>query len=96
MRETDPTDTVLDSPFEVGNEAVIAIGDPSFGGVGWIIRWPASSYREAHQEMSDLDLAWFRWDHDRSALLNCIKSCLIHDRWLLSGQDFTLVFDLAI
>src|SRR5258708_5704258 len=28
-------------------------------------------------------------------LLNCIKKFPIHDRWLLAGQDFTLVFDLA-
>jgi hypothetical protein len=29
------------------------------------------------------------------SLLNCIKKLPIHDRWLLAGQDFTLVFDLA-
>jgi hypothetical protein len=28
-------------------------------------------------------------------LLNSIKKLPIHDRWLLAGQDFTLVFDLA-
>jgi hypothetical protein len=28
-------------------------------------------------------------------LLNCIKKFPIHDRWLLTGQDFTFVFDLA-
>src|ERR1700686_168567 len=28
-------------------------------------------------------------------LLNCIKKLPIHDRWLLAGQDFALVFDLA-
>src|SRR5258705_8748733 len=28
-------------------------------------------------------------------LLNCIKKLPIHDRWLLTGQDITLVFDLA-
>src|SRR5207302_10233195 len=28
-------------------------------------------------------------------LLNCIKKLPFHDRWLLAGQDFTLVFDLA-
>src|SRR5713226_7601333 len=28
-------------------------------------------------------------------LLNCIKKLPFHDRWLLAGQDFALVFDLA-
>src|ERR1700688_1505296 len=28
-------------------------------------------------------------------LLNCIKKLPFHDRWLLAGQDFTLVFDIA-
>jgi hypothetical protein len=28
-------------------------------------------------------------------LLNCIKKLPVHDRWLLAGQDFALVFDLA-
>ena len=28
-------------------------------------------------------------------LLNCIKKLPLHDRRLLAGQDFTLVFDLA-
>src|SRR6202022_4338286 len=28
-------------------------------------------------------------------LLNCIKELPIDDRWLLAGQDFTLVLDLA-
>src|SRR6266851_6499809 len=28
-------------------------------------------------------------------LLNCIKKLPIHDRWLLSGQDFTLVSDFT-
>src|SRR5258706_12218756 len=28
-------------------------------------------------------------------LLNCLKKLPIHDRWLLAGQDFALVFDLT-
>ena len=75
---------------------VIAITDSSFGGVGWDHAVARIVVQQARQEMVGFGFGVIPVRPlIGKFLLNCIKKLPIHDRWLLSGQDFTLVFDLA-
>src|ERR1700738_2824793 len=75
---------------------VIAVADSSFGGVGWDHAVARIVIKQARQEMVGFGFGVISVRPLISELLlNCIKKLPVHDRWLLTGQDFTLVFDLA-
>jgi hypothetical protein len=75
---------------------VIAIADSSFGGVGRDHAVPRIVVQQAGQEMVGFGFGVISVRPSvGELLLNCIKELPIHDRWLLAGQDFALVFDLA-
>ena len=75
---------------------VIAIADSSFGGVGWDHAVAGIVEQQARQEMVGFGFGVIAVGPlIGELLLNCIKKCAVHDRWLLAGQDLVLVFDLA-
>ncbi len=75
---------------------IIPIADSSFGGVGWDHALAGIVVQQARQEMVGFGFGVISVRPlIGELLLNCIKKLPIHDRWLLAGQDFTLVFDLA-
>jgi hypothetical protein len=74
----------------------MAIADSSFSGVGWDHAVARIVVQQADQEMVGFGFGVISVGPlIGELLLNCIKKLPIHDRWLLAGQDFTLVFDLA-
>src|SRR5438477_5390431 len=75
---------------------VIAIADSSFGGVGWDHAVAGIVVQQRRQEMIGFGFGVISVRPlIGELLLNGIKKLPIHDRWLLTGQDFALVFDLA-
>src|SRR5258705_838284 len=82
--------------FEMRQRDVVAIADSSFGGVGWDHAVAGIVVQQARQELVGFGFGLISVRPlIGELLLNCIKELPIHDRWLLTGQDFTLVFDLA-
>jgi hypothetical protein len=82
--------------LEMRQRDVIAIADSSFSGVGRDHAVAGIVEQQASQEMVGFGFGVTSVGPlIAELLLNCIKKLPIHDRWLLAGQDFTLVFDLA-
>ena len=96
MRETDPTDAVLASPWRRGNDDVIAIADAGFGRMGRNHPVVCVVEQQPRQEMvAGVPDRRSSGPLIRELLLNRIEQCTVHDRRLLAGQDLVLVFDLA-
>src|SRR5258708_10663260 len=82
--------------LEMRQRGVIAIADSSFGGMGWDHAVARIVVQEASQEMVGFGFGVISVRPlICELLLNCINKLPFHDRWLLAGQDFTLVFDLS-
>src|SRR6266404_3027267 len=82
--------------LEMRQRGVIAIADSSFGGVGWDHAVARIVEQQAGQEMVGFGFGVVSVGPlIGELLLNCLKKLSFHDHWLLAGQDFTLVLDLA-
>src|ERR1700687_3045263 len=82
--------------LEMRQRDIIAIADSSFGGVSWDHAVARIVIQQAGQEMVRFGFGVISVRPLLGELLlNCIKKLPIHDRWLLAGQDFAFVFDLA-
>src|SRR5258706_11476401 len=82
--------------LEVRQRDVIAIANSTFGGVGWDHAVAGIVVQQARQEMVGFGFGVISVGPlIGELLLNCIKKFPLHDRWLLTGQDLALVFDLA-
>src|SRR5712671_1267244 len=78
--------------LEMRQRGVIAIADSSFGGMGWDHAVAGIVVQQARQEMVGFGFGVISVGPlIGKLLLNCIKKLSIHNRWLLPGQDFTLV-----
>src|SRR6266849_5624927 len=82
--------------LEMRQRGVIAVADSSFGGVGGDHAVARIVVQQARQEVVGFGFGVISMGPlIGELLLNCIKKPPFHDRWLLAGQDFTLVFDLS-
>src|SRR6266436_7044756 len=82
--------------LEKRQRSVIAIADSIFGGVGRNHAVAGIVEQQPRQEMVGFAFGVISVGPlIGELLLNCIKKLPFHDRWLLTGQDLALVFDLA-
>src|SRR6266404_1711872 len=82
--------------LEMRQRDVIAIANSTFGGVGWDHAVARIVVQQAGWEMVGFGFGVISVGPlIGEPLLNRIKKLPIHDRGLLAGQVFTLVFDLA-
>src|SRR5260370_23228259 len=82
--------------IEMRQRDVIAIAYSSFGGMRWDHAVARIVVQQARQEMVGFGVGVISVRPlIGELLLNCIKKLSFHNRWLLTRQDFTLVFDLA-